>query len=112
MKYEDIVEKLSQMHDAQFREELGSKIITVEGNGGFVKVKINLLVEIVDITIDESIFTKNDKVLLERLVVETVNSAIQKAKTAAMAHTLETITGKEGALKDIMKSLISNIQKK
>lgn len=72
--------KLSGLMDPKMTEKMASEIVEIKGGGGFINVKINHLLEVIDIKIDDSIFVKNDKTLLERLLVETLNSAIEKVK--------------------------------
>ncbi len=66
--------------DQQVYEKLRNEYIEVTSGGGLIKVTINKLLEIKDIKIDDCIFNKNDKVLVEKLITEAINSALLEAK--------------------------------
>lgn len=84
--FTEYLKKLTGLVDPKITEKMASEVIEVKSGGGFITVKINHLLEVVDIRIDDSIFVKNDKILLERLLVETFNSAIEKIKMGQMQN--------------------------
>ena len=61
------------------QEELGNKTVTEEAGGGMIKATANGNKEIVSIEIDPQVIDKNEKEILEDLVVAAVNKAIGSA---------------------------------
>tara|TARA_B100000686_G_scaffold308490_1_gene349608 strand:- start:26 stop:349 length:324 start_codon:yes stop_codon:yes gene_type:complete len=77
---------------AEVQEKL--KSIEVEGSsgGGLVKVKSSAKGEIKKITIDDSLFNKEEKEITEDLVVAAINDAKQKAEIATKEE-MKNVTG-------------------
>ena len=71
----------------EFQERMNAELSQVEVNaeagGGMVKVKANGRREIISIELDPDIIDKNDKEMLEDLVVAGVNKAMAEADRAA-----------------------------
>ncbi len=80
--FEDLIKKITEFYgDFKLQEKLSSELTEGTAGGGLVKVGVNQLSEIIYVNIDDSIFNKHDKVLVERLIVEAVNSALTKVKS-------------------------------
>ncbi len=93
--FNEHIKKLSELMDPTLAKKMASEIVEVNSGGGFINVKINHLFEIIDIKIDDSIFVKNDKTLLERLLVETLNSAIEKVKRQSVDYLFQKLLVKD-----------------
>ena len=71
----------------EFQEKMNAELnqieVSAEAGGGMVKVKANGRREIISITLDPDIIDKDDKEMLEDLVVAGVNKALAEAEKAA-----------------------------
>ena len=74
------------------REELKSRRATGAAGGGMVEVEVNGLQEIVRCRIDEKLYERDDRELLEDLLVAAVNDATAKARTL-QADAMKSVTG-------------------
>ena len=79
----------NQMEKAQ--EELNTIEIEGESGGGMIKVKVNGHKEIISLDIEPNTF-KEDKEMIEDLIVAAVNQALQNAGKAA-EEKMSSITG-------------------
>ena len=61
------------------QEELGNKTVTEEAGGGMIKATANGNKEIISVEIDPQVIDKNEKEILEDLIVAAVNKAIGSA---------------------------------
>lgn len=59
--------------------ELGNKTVSEEAGGGMIKAVANGNKEIISITIDPQVIEKDEKEILEDLVVAAVNKALESA---------------------------------
>ena len=82
-------EMQKQMESVQ--SELSDIIVDSESGGGMVKVKINGQLEILELRIDDESL-KEDKEIIEDLVISAVNKGILKAQTAAKEK-MSSVTG-------------------
>lgn len=74
------------------QEELKTKRATGSSGGGLVEVDVNGLAEALAVRIDQTLFEKQDREMIEDLLPAAFNAAQQKAK---QMHTeaMQTITG-------------------
>ncbi|HLG32588.1 MAG TPA: YbaB/EbfC family nucleoid-associated protein [Ignavibacteriaceae bacterium] len=63
--------------------ELGNKTVTEEAGGGMIKATANGNKEIISVEIDPQVINKDEKEILEDLVVAAVNKALQSANKMA-----------------------------
>ena len=86
-QFEDMQKKLQRLE-----EDLKERIVEASSGGGMVKVKVNGVEEIVDIKIEPDVISRDDKGMLEDLVLAAVNEGVKKAKKLREAE-LARITG-------------------
>ena len=69
------------------------KDLRIEGNaaGGLVTVSVNGLQELMSCKIDPSVFQQGDAELLEELIINAVNDAIDESRTQ-QAETMQSLT--------------------
>lgn len=65
------------------KEKLGEITVDAESGDGLVKVKMDGRCSILKIEIDPKLIDPNDRAMLEDVVAAAVNSAAEKARTAA-----------------------------
>lgn len=75
------------------QEELGNKVVTEEAGGGMVKVTVNGKQNIVSLVIDPEVINKDDKDMLEDLVMAAVNKAIDSSKKMAEEEMVKVTKG-------------------
>lgn len=73
---------------AQIQAELGSKVIEASAGGGMVRVVANGKQEILSISIDPEVVSRDDVEMLQDLVLAAVNEAVKKSQ--------ELVTGEMG----------------
>lgn len=93
----DRAKMMKQVEDMQKRmgrlqEELKERVVEAAAGGGMVTVKVNGAGEIVDLKIDPSVITPDDKGMLEDLVIAAVNEGTKKA-TRMRESEIQKITG-------------------
>ncbi len=79
----DMNAMMGKMKEAQenlkkTQDNLKNVTLSTESGAGMVKTTINGNREIIDLQIDESLFTKDDKEMVQDLVVAAVNKALQE----------------------------------
>lgn len=79
----DMNSMMGKMKEAQenlkkTQDNLKNVTLSTESGAGMVKTTINGNREIIDLQIDESLFTKDDKEMVQDLVVAAVNKALQE----------------------------------
>ena len=92
----NMAKMLKQAQDMQSKmegvqSELSDIIVDSESGGGMAKVKINGHLEILELHIDKECL-KEDKEVVEDLIVSAVNKGISKAQTAAKEK-MSSVTG-------------------
>ena len=65
------------------QEELGNKTITEEAGGGMIKATASGNKEVISVEIDPQVIEKEEKEILEDLVVAAVNKALSSASKMA-----------------------------
>ena len=98
----NMAKMLKQAQDMQSKmegvqSELSDIIVDSESGGGMAKVKINGQLEILELHIDKECL-KEDKEVVEDLIVSAVNKGISKAQTAA-----KEVASKESCKRSISK---------
>ena len=73
-------------------EEMKHRRATGISGGGMVEVEVNGMLEVLRCTIDEQLAARNDRELIEDLVVAAVNQAISKGKELH-AEAMKELTG-------------------
>jgi nucleoid-associated protein EbfC len=81
-----------QARMAQMQEELGRKTVEATAGGGMVRVTVNGQMALCSIKIDPSVVTREDKEMLEDLVLAAVNEGIRRAREMA-AEEMSKLTG-------------------
>jgi len=76
-----VKEVQAKMKEAQ--ENLGKITTSGESGGGMVVATVNGKKEVVDLQIDESLFTPEDKDMLKDLIIAAVNKAITDVEVLA-----------------------------
>ena len=77
---------------AKLETDLKERVVEATAGGGMVKVKVNGSEEIVDVKIDPSVITPEDKGLLEDMILAAVSEGVKKAKKLRETE-LAKITG-------------------
>ena len=83
---QDVQEKIEEIQN-----QLADMVIDAEAGGGMVSVKVNGRQEILQINIDPEAM-KEDKEMLEDLIISAVNKALTKAQTHSQEK-MNNITG-------------------
>jgi DNA-binding YbaB/EbfC family protein len=78
----DMMKQLKDMQEniENVKSKMKEEKYTASVGGDLVKVTVNGLGEIIDIEIDDSLFTEENKDLLKELIISGVNEATKKAK--------------------------------
>ena len=102
----DIKELMEQFRSlggemAKRQEEFAKRTFEATSGGGMVTAVVNGKHEVVSISIDSSIISREDKQMLEDLITAAVNEGIKKANEAAQ-ETLAGMMGGLGGLKDML----------
>lgn len=94
MDMSSIMQQAQQMHQKmkKIQEDLAKKTITGSAGGGMILVQVNGQGEILSVTIDPSIISKDEVVMLQDLVTAAVNDALRKAKDLSKQE-LGSLTG-------------------
>ena len=87
-KVKEVQEK---MKEAQ--EELSSIHVEAESGAGMVKAQVNGKKELIDLTIDSSLYEEQDRDLLKDLIVAAVNKAMEEADVKAKEHLQQVTKG-------------------
>jgi len=74
------------------KEELRKEVIPVEVGGGMVKVEVNGMGEILNIDIDESLLTPDNKEVLSDLIISAINEANKRSKEV-MTEKMSSVAG-------------------
>lgn len=77
---------------ARLQDDLKERVVEATAGGGMVTVKVNGACEVVDVKIDPSVISPDDKGMLEDLVIAAVNEGVKKAQKMKEAE-IQKITG-------------------
>jgi DNA-binding YbaB/EbfC family protein len=99
-----VKEVQAKMKEAQ--ENLGRVQTTAEAGAGMVSATVNGKKELIDLKIDESLFTPEDKDMLKDLVIAAVNKAIADVEVMAKEELKKST---EGMLPNIPGFDLSNM---
>ena len=94
-----------QQEMAEAQEALADEIVTVTAGGGAISIDITGHQRVQTITIDEELIDREEKEMLQDLLVAAVNQAIEQSQALA-AERMEGITGDMGGLNDMLGGLI------
>ena len=102
----DIKELMEQFRSlggevAKKQEEFAKRTFEATAGGGMVTAVVNGKHQVLSISIDPSIVSREDKQMLEDLIAAAVNEGIRKANEAAQ-ETLAGMMGGLGGLKNIL----------
>jgi len=86
-----VKEVQAKMKEAQ--ENLGNITTTGESGAGMVIATVNGRKEVVDLVIDESLFTPEDKEMLKDLIIAAVNKAIADVEVLAKEEIKKSTEG-------------------
>ena len=103
----DLMGQMQQMQQemAEAQEALADEIVTVTAGGGAISIDITGHQRVQTITIDEELIDREEKEMLQDLLVAAVNQAIEQSQALA-AERMEGITGDMGGLNDMLGGLI------
>lgn len=92
----NMAKMLKQAQDMQKRiesvqAELSDTVIDVDSGGGMVRIKINGKLELLELNIDSEVL-KEDKEIIEDLIIAAVNKGISKAQSDSQDK-MNSITG-------------------
>ncbi len=87
--------KVKEVQDKMKEAQEGLKDIKVESEAGagMVKVTINGNKELINLTIDESLYKEEDKDLMKDLIVAAVNKGIKDAEDKSREHIKKATEG-------------------
>ena len=82
---QELMKQAKAMQDemAKSKEKLSDIFVEAESGGGMVKVKLNCNYDIKSIEIADEIISKENKEMLEDLIVAAINSGVRKASDKA-----------------------------
>jgi len=75
------------------QEELKNIEVEAEAGAGMVKVKINGKKELIDLKIDDSLYSDDDKDLMKDLIIGAVNKGVAEAEIKAKEHLQNSTQG-------------------
>lgn len=77
MNFQKMMQQAQQMQFKmqEMQEKFGELEVTGESGGGMVKAKMNCRGEMISLEIDPSVFSADDKEMIEDLIVAAVNAA-------------------------------------
>ena len=87
-KMQEMQQKMQEVQD-----QLEDLTVEAEAGGGMVKVTANGKKQIISIKMDDDVVDKEDKEMLEDLIVAGVNKAMEKAEEASKAKMEEMYKG-------------------
>ncbi|HEX9649639.1 MAG TPA: YbaB/EbfC family nucleoid-associated protein [Cyclobacteriaceae bacterium] len=107
----DMMKMMGKMKEVQVKikeaqENLVHIKVTGESGGGMVRVTVNGKKQLVKIEIEDDIFDKNDKELMQDLVVAATNKAIEEAEIRAKEELKKST---QGILPDIPGFDLNNL---
>jgi nucleoid-associated protein EbfC len=84
--------KQAQKMQEQMQKQMESTVVDATAGGGMVSVKLNGNKQLLSITIDQEVFSGQDKEMLQDLIIAAVNEGIRKVDEA-LAGQLGNLTG-------------------
>ena len=107
----DMMKMMGKMKEVQAKmkeaqDNLVHIKVTGESGGGMVKVTVNGKKQLVKIEIEDEIFDKNDKELMQDLIVAATNKAVEEAEIKAKEELKKST---EGILPDIPGLDLNNL---
>ena len=107
----DMMKMMGKMKEVQAKmkeaqDNLAHIKVTGESGGGMVKVTVNGKKQLVKIEIEDDIFDKNDKELMQDLIVAATNKAVEEAEIKAKEELKKST---EGILPDIPGLDLNNL---
>ena len=92
----NMAKMIKQAQDMQKRiesvqAELSDTVIDVDSGGGMVRIKINGKLELLELNIDSEVL-KEDKEIIEDLIISAVNKGISKAQSESQ-NKMNSVTG-------------------
>ena len=92
----NLAKMIKQAQDMQKRiesvqAELSDTVIDVDSGGGMVRIKINGKLELLELNIDSEVL-KEDKEIIEDLIISAVNKGISKAQSESQ-NKMNSVTG-------------------
>ena len=84
--------KQAQKMQEQLQKQMESTVVDATAGGGMVSVKVNGNKQLLSITIDQEVFSGQDKEMLQDLIIAAVNEGIRKVDEA-LAGQLGNLTG-------------------
>ncbi|MDY6399655.1 MAG: YbaB/EbfC family nucleoid-associated protein [Synergistales bacterium] len=99
MKPNNILKQVRQMQSQmmQVQEKLASETVEASVGGGMVSAVFTGQGDIVSVSIDPEVINKDDKEMLEDLIVSAVNEGLKKSREL-MTERMGGITGALGAM--------------
>ncbi|MBQ7558686.1 MAG: YbaB/EbfC family nucleoid-associated protein [Synergistaceae bacterium] len=99
MKPNNILKQVRQMQSQmmQVQEKLASETVEASVGGGMVSAVFTGQGDIVSVSIDPEVINKDDKEMLEDLIVSAVNEGLKKSREL-MTERMGGITGSLGAM--------------
>ena len=87
--------KLKEVQEEMKKAQAGLSGITVrsEAGAGLVKATVNGNKEVIDLQIDPTLFTDQDKDLAKDLIIAAINKGIQEAEAKAKEHLKKSTEG-------------------
>ena len=99
MKPNNILKQVRQMQSKmmEVQEKLGSETVEASVGGGMVSAVFTGQGDIVSVSIDPEVINKDDKEMLEDLIVSAVNEGLKKSREL-MTERMGGITGALGSM--------------
>ena len=91
MDMQQIMKQAQKMQE-QLQKQMETTVVEASAGGGMVSVKMNGNRQLLSVTIDQEVFTSEDKEMLQDLIVAAVNEGIRKVEEA-LAGQLGNMTG-------------------
>ena len=91
MDMQQIMKQAQKMQE-QLQKQMETTVVEASAGGGMVSVKMNGNRQLLSVTIDQEVFTSEDKEMLQDLIVAAVNEGIRIVEEA-LAGQLGNMTG-------------------
>src|SRR5262245_19406041 len=84
--------KQAQKMQEQMQKQMENTVVDATAGGGMVSVKLNGNKQLLSVTIDQEVFSGQDREMLQDLIIAAVNEGIRKVDEA-LAGQLGNLTG-------------------